>query len=851
MRHSDMRHNVLLDGTYSKECDLCVQGQYGRCWSTANGCEPFAVWKLEADIACGTGLQIKSGSRYLGVGWHPIRVEYFQRGGPASFRLRYNGTDTNNALLDISEKRLMFPESAGLQMDMFEVPALTATLPPFNLMGMVPGGAFMERRIDSAIAHPPGESPFSSELALITKPLYLRWTGFLNIKTASQYTFQLSCRDGCRLIMGGRGRGESILIDNDGKKDISRAVSVTLWVLAGKHPIRAEYFWAPELGQYLRSPPGIVLSYSGMDTGRVMKTVAAVSITDDECESSSIAWNGGLSQSRDCIGTCFDGRETKVGDGICDGRPTSTGAPAVLDFRCSAYAEDNNDCSPVVASFSPDIFEGISCFSTCPSRNWKRRSCSHCAEPAHWQGLCPSKHPPGCNATTCLFRQCCVAKIWGVDYWDKDCISFGAYDDCTGTLQRMIKSMRREGLGYVDGELTTQCSESNCNSLPTGYVLLNFRPTQETLCPANSGETSNPGLMCFEGPWEGMPEACQTGRRTTEDTPNFCRNRKTFDGKPFTTCCVLGYLNENTGRIGCKYTGVERGTCISRLEELGGSIGGPSTRVATTMLVSECFNDLCNYPIDPNMCETFGNSIDAEQFRMEKSTTTPPLALAVNSYEAGPPWLVIGICSGAGVVLIGATVYICKPKKLDALDAYGINKNKVYVVSVENRCWVEKAEDKDGQKFGIIKPVPLPLKVKKDPVPRALRWANEAMVEAEEAKLSEASAERRKITISGNYLQLTHTAVANSVPSSKGFSALGPREAASLPALGDQVIAIACIDPQTDAPEAPVQDPTWGADKVLVSRPPAISRLTRQGEIAPIQYPGYAGGPSGAWAGCL
>ena len=44
----------------------------------------------------------------------------------------------------------------------------------------------------------------------------IRWHGYLRIFSRGRYTFRLTSDDGSRLFIGGGGRGEVLLINNDG-----------------------------------------------------------------------------------------------------------------------------------------------------------------------------------------------------------------------------------------------------------------------------------------------------------------------------------------------------------------------------------------------------------------------------------------------------------------------------------------------------------------------------------------------------------------------------------------------------------------------------------------------------------
>lgn len=75
----------------------------------------------------------------------------------------------------------------------------------------------------------------------------------------------------------------------------------------------------------------------------------------------------------------------------------------------------------------------------------------------------------------------------------------------------------------------------------TGYF------TDQRVCPVQ--ESTDRGYECFEGPFEqtGVTDVltqCQDGRFEW----NFCKNRKSYDGRPFAVCCSFLFLNPRAKR---------------------------------------------------------------------------------------------------------------------------------------------------------------------------------------------------------------------------------------------------------------------------------------------------------------
>lgn len=125
---SDTARRERGEDTFGKQCPLCASGTYGDCFVTTNGCEPFQYWRLEADGAsphgkstsCNTGTKIYKGQKWMPTGKHPIKVEYFQRGGDGVMALRWKGPDSGGNMLPIGGRNFFYPKFSGVRTEVFQ-----------------------------------------------------------------------------------------------------------------------------------------------------------------------------------------------------------------------------------------------------------------------------------------------------------------------------------------------------------------------------------------------------------------------------------------------------------------------------------------------------------------------------------------------------------------------------------------------------------------------------------------------------------------------------------------------------------------------------------------------------------
>ena len=116
----------------------------------------------------------------------------------------------------------------GARADFYELPNTTQVLPDFDLL--TPYGGSIHPTID----YPSTGGTFadtgrSDDVGVV-------WTGWVEIPATGTWTFTTESDDGSRLLIG-----EEIVVSNDGTHGM-RARSGSIGLIAGKHPIRVEFF---------------------------------------------------------------------------------------------------------------------------------------------------------------------------------------------------------------------------------------------------------------------------------------------------------------------------------------------------------------------------------------------------------------------------------------------------------------------------------------------------------------------------------------------------------------------------------------------------------------------------------
>ncbi|CAE7354417.1 unnamed protein product, partial [Symbiodinium sp. CCMP2456] len=759
----NMRKNRVDDGSYGNQCGECAQGIYVDCFVTDWGCEPFSLWQLEGDGGlsgtCNSGPVRRSSKRWLEAGLHPLRIEYFQRGGDAKLLFRYSGPDTQENMIVVPRQKLGFPRYIGFMKEVFDVSEDDPTMlpPAANLGAAYPNARLLYRMDDNFQNTGPGEGDLSDEVEMLARPLYIRWHGYFLIANGGEYIFRIRSDDGGRLTMGGRGLGgESAVVTNDGLQEGASTQDFRLFMLPGLHPVRIEFFWKPDASPVVsvERPPGIQVLYSGFDTGGYFLSVArdrAGRVTQNEfdCELRRFSWGNGMSVSRDCQGRCFASSEAVVGDRVCD-----NGEAGSFNLACEDYKFDNFDCAPTYpVELQTTPRPSITCLQSCQAGNFRRKDCSTCTSTNSGGDICIESYDDYCPSgikEDCTFITCCVAEVNGLNYWGKDCLAFGTSTNCTGKLRTILDRIQQTPL-LLDassaydpiiprppptGRLTNECYQSNCNTISEEYIVNQFTgfQTDQRVCPVE--ESPDRGFECFIGPFEtdgvtDVLQQCQNGRFQW----NFCLNRKTIDGRPHTACCSFLYLNSRQG-VECRMMGVAQGTCASLLEELTRNLSTSTyTMITNGQVLKSCSTDGCNNPDDeiagcPAMVDrapavTDGIRTTGEPTReeiLEGSVVRPP---------EPPPWGLIGGLSSIPFAMVCIAM---------ALSKAGVFKEAIEPLFHSSKATVEPQKDlmTSGTKgmdqnltYGRVEPRPLGLRNQLDNVkalPLALKQKAETAV---------------------------------------------------------------------------------------------------------------------------
>lgn len=474
-------------------------------------------------------------------------------------------------------------------------------------------------------------------------------------------------------------------MDNDGLQDGSQRKEARISVLPGLHPVRIEFFWRPPEGVSVtvQRPPGIKVTYTGFDTLGYLLSIARdnggrITTQDYDCEVRRFSWGNGISVNRDCAGNCFVGFETNLGDRVCD-----NGEAGTSSLECSHYNFDNWDCSPTF----PQKLEttprpSISCHQSCPVGDFRRKNCATCTATTSSGELCIEEYDDFCpsgNKEECTFLTCCVAKISGLNYWGEDCLAFGTATNCTGKLDAILTRLQMEPLALdaaavydplvprrrPTGTMMSECSTSNCNMITEEFILNPFTGyfTDQRVCPVQ--ESTDRGYECFEGPFEqtGVTDVltqCQDGRFEW----NFCKNRKSYDGRPFAVCCSFLFLNPQ-GQAECRFMGAAQGTCDTLMAELQRNLSVSAfTRISNAQVLKNCYTDACNNPDD----ELAGcpAAVDREPAITDglRTTLRPTreqlLEGSVERPPEPPPWGLIGGLLSVPFALICIAVLLSK-----------------------------------------------------------------------------------------------------------------------------------------------------------------------------------------------
>lgn len=299
------------------------------------------------------------------------------------------------------------------------------------------------------------------------------------------------------------------------------------------------------------------------------------------------------------------------------------------------------------------------------------------------------------------------------------------------------------------GYVMRGCQVDNCNYIPDEEIINPWTgySTGEYVCPTD--EAAEEGIECYEGPWEVMPvsefgrlvplledprEECQGGTYEW----NFCKNRKTYNGRPFLRCCSFAYLNAQS-QSECRFVGLPGGTCDEYVELLRYELSSSSfTAITNTLTMKDCNEDGCNDPRDPvEGCPELVDEFPAitASYRVVEDRDPTPEELASGDPPAhvddGPPMEAIAAASliGAGVC-VGALI-ACQMSKTHEISPWHSEAAKV----VAHDLWIEPTNQPGmNMDYGLVKPTPAGFKALHDTkeVPEYLRRERELALEEEE-----------------------------------------------------------------------------------------------------------------------
>jgi len=200
------------------------------------------------------GMRTRAARKPLDVRKHPLKLEYFEKGGHAGMLLKFKGPDTGNAwsygqshicnTKGVAVKAGMKASQSGFKEEAFffrmgrNVPNLRGRRPNFvRNVGRVWYGST--------------KKPWSG---YARKDNYaVRWTGLLGIKRGGTYSFWIASDDGSKLYIDNQ-----VVVNNDGLHGLRGRMSRKR-ISVRAHPLRLEYF---EKGGHA----GMLLRFKGPDT---------------------------------------------------------------------------------------------------------------------------------------------------------------------------------------------------------------------------------------------------------------------------------------------------------------------------------------------------------------------------------------------------------------------------------------------------------------------------------------------------------------------------------------------------------------------------------------------------------
>jgi len=228
-------------------------GKYGLQITSDDGSNLYIDGRKKIDNDGQHGMNSKSYSSKFVKGQHPVRIEYFQKGGKAGMMFRYkNLAQKKSPWKTVTAKMLRHLNTPGLKEEIYyggkysKVPDLNKKTA--NVQRFVPVVNYRSSK---------------AKWRGFTKSenFAVRWSGFLNIIKTGTYKFGITSDDGSNLYLNGRKR-----VDNDGLHGM-RAKEVTVSLAGGgKNKVVFTYF-------NKGGKAGMIFKYMGPDTDMKMIVV--------------------------------------------------------------------------------------------------------------------------------------------------------------------------------------------------------------------------------------------------------------------------------------------------------------------------------------------------------------------------------------------------------------------------------------------------------------------------------------------------------------------------------------------------------------------------------------------------
>jgi hypothetical protein len=179
------------------------------------------------------GMQERSATRTLTVGYHRLQVEFFEGTNTAGLEFRWSGPGISKQLVPASALwQAGDPPlyQSGLRAEFFDYTTSLSAIPDLSTR------TADVVRTDARIAYTSVSTAWAGLPATMADTFASRHTGWLKVDTAGSYTLFVSSDDGSRVYLNG-----ALLINNDGLHGMQER-SATLTLAPGFHHLRVEFF---------------------------------------------------------------------------------------------------------------------------------------------------------------------------------------------------------------------------------------------------------------------------------------------------------------------------------------------------------------------------------------------------------------------------------------------------------------------------------------------------------------------------------------------------------------------------------------------------------------------------------